>query len=253
MIQPDAGESVLRDPRIRDQGLLSRFLIAYPESRIGTRLIQGNGNSSQLSQGPRQPEIALTAYDARVTELLEGAAQTTEDPRELKPRSLALSDEARTILVDFANSVELAQAKGGEFEGVRGSASKAAEQAARIAGVMTLFQDVDAETVSTEIMVAATKLMTWYMNEAKRLLDTGKISDETREAEVLRTWICHQWSEDFIDVRTIVRLGPNRLRDTNRIRRLIPILEKNGWLMPLPDGATVADSPARVAWKIARA
>ena len=40
MIQPDAAESFLSNPTLRDQGLLSRVLIARPESLAGSRLYQ---------------------------------------------------------------------------------------------------------------------------------------------------------------------------------------------------------------------
>ena len=50
------------------------------------------------------------------------------------------------------------EAKGGEFETVSGYASKAQEQAARIAGILTLWEDLDAAEVPAETMANAIKL-----------------------------------------------------------------------------------------------
>jgi hypothetical protein len=66
---------------------------------------------------------------------------------ELAPRVLPLSPGARDVLQAFALALEAAQAKGGDLEGVRPFASKAAEHAARLAAVLTLFANPDADCV----------------------------------------------------------------------------------------------------------
>ena len=50
MVQPGVADTLLSDPVARDQGLLSRCLIARPASTIGQRLIGGKVAMSQLSQ-----------------------------------------------------------------------------------------------------------------------------------------------------------------------------------------------------------
>ncbi|MEO0748472.1 MAG: DUF3987 domain-containing protein, partial [Pseudomonadota bacterium] len=78
--------------------------------------------------------------------------------RELEPRLLRLSQPARRLLVEFSDHIERAQAKGGEFETVSGYASKAQEQAARIAGILTLWEDLNAAELPAETMANAIKL-----------------------------------------------------------------------------------------------
>jgi hypothetical protein len=57
----------------------------------------------------------------------------------------------------------------GAFEGLRDVAGKAAENAARIAAVLTIVERPDALTIEAEAMAAACELMTWYLAEALRL------------------------------------------------------------------------------------
>ncbi len=40
MIQPGVAQTVVGDPTMKDQGLLSRILIAWPDSKIGSRKIK---------------------------------------------------------------------------------------------------------------------------------------------------------------------------------------------------------------------
>ncbi|MEO0359519.1 MAG: DUF3987 domain-containing protein [Pseudomonadota bacterium] len=251
MVQPIVAEALFGDETLRDQGLLARMLIAAPESRIGARTIEIGPDLSPSSRlSPRQEE-ALAAYYARISALLERTPATEEGmPQELKPRCLPLAPEARALLIDFFNETERAQAEGGALAGIRGAASKASEQAARIAGVLTLYEDADAVQIEADTMVCAIALATWYLGEAQRLLDAGGITPETMAAEALRRWLVETSRADQIDVRTIVRHGPNALRDTARVRKLIPILERNGWLVREDSGEL--NSRRRERWRIVR-
>ncbi len=156
------------------------------------------------------------------------------------------------LLVEFANAVESQQAPGGPLRNVTGVASKAAEQAARIAGVLTLLADLDAPEVSVEAMANAVRLATWYLDEAARLLDAGGVCEETAQAETLRRWLVDVSGRDCVDVRAMVRLGPGKLRDTALVRRLVPILERNGWLVRIDGGDAGVCRKPREAWRIVR-
>jgi len=187
-------EAVLADPVLRDQGLLSRTLMAWPALE--------------------RAEVVLEDYDRRMTDLLEKPRPCRDsNPRELAPRLLRLTPQARQLLIDFANEVESAQRPGQVLEPVRGFASKAAEQAARIAAVLTAYADPDAEAVEVPAVANAVSLTTWYLREAKRLLDCGKVPEDLADAEALRAWLVEHWREDFIDIRTVARGGPYNILD----------------------------------------
>lgn len=120
-----------------DSGFLPRFLICEPPSAIGTRLHRFVTADSG----------ALAAFSDRLRAILETPLPMDAETRELQPRTLALSGAARGLLIQFADAIELAQRKGGNLEHITGTASKAAEQAARIAGVLTLWTDLEAREV----------------------------------------------------------------------------------------------------------
>ena len=70
-----------------------------------------------------------------------------------------------------------------------GYASKAAEQACRIAGVLTLWRDMYAREVTAADMADAIALAQFYLAEAARLSDGAKVSAEIERAEALRKWL----------------------------------------------------------------
>ncbi len=88
-----------------------------------------------------------------------------EETRELHPRILGLAPDARTLLAGFADAIETAQAEGGDLAHITGTASKAAEQATRIAGVLTLFADMNAQAVNAETMADAISLAQFYLSK----------------------------------------------------------------------------------------
>ena len=91
----------------------------------------------------------------------------------LEVRVLNLSNEARAALIDFSDDVERRQLKGKDYEAITGTASKSAEQAARIAGVLTLWQNLDAISIDLLEMEQAITLARYYLDEAKRLVEVS--------------------------------------------------------------------------------
>ncbi len=67
MIQPGVAQSVVGDPTMKDQGLLSRVLIAWPDSKIGSRAIRRNKAQRAAEEEARSD---LTKFDGRITVLL---------------------------------------------------------------------------------------------------------------------------------------------------------------------------------------
>jgi hypothetical protein len=127
MGQPVAAEGLLSDPLAAGQGFLARFLIAAPQSVIAARLRQGHAPSS---------DAALARFAERIGAMLRQPLALREGTRnEPDPPLIPMDADAREHLADFAMLAEREQAAGGMFRDVRPFASKAAEQAARIAAV----------------------------------------------------------------------------------------------------------------------
>jgi hypothetical protein len=243
MVQPTVARGFMADPLAADTGFLPRFLICEPPSAIGTRM-QANA---------RRDDMALGAFGARLHAILEKPMPMDPDTRELQPRILGLAPDARTLLAGFADATEAAQAPGGDLAHITGTASKAAEQAARIAGVLTLWRDLDAHQVQPNDMADAITLAQFYLSEASRLASAATVSAEIDKAENLRRWLLESWPHPEIMVRDVVRLGPNALRESPKARAALGILEKHGWLMRLEAGTVVRGAARAEAWAIVKA
>lgn len=242
MVQPTVARAFMADPMAADTGFLPRFLMCEPPSAIGTRM-QANA---------WRDDMALEAFGHRLSAILDTPMPMDPETRELQPRILGLDPDARKLLAGFADATEVAQAPGGDLAHITGTASKAAEQAARIAGVLTLWRDLDAQQVQPGDMADAITLAQFYLSEAWRLASAATVSTEIDKAEALRKWLLESWPEPQVLVRDVVRLGPNPLRESPKARAALGILEQHGWLMKLEVGTVVRGSARTEAWAIVK-
>lgn len=244
MVQPGVARAFMADSMTADTGFLPRFLICEPPSTIGTR----------LQSAVRQDGFALPNFGARLRAILDRPLPMDPETRELEPRILPLSREARALLAGFSDAVEAAQAPGGEYAHVTGYASKAAEQACRIAGALTAWADLDAPEVTGETMAHGITLAGYYLGEAARLSDAATVSAEVEKAERLRKWLLESWPHLEVLPRDVLRLAPIRaLRESPAAKAALATLEKHGWLVALPEGAEVRGKARKEAYRIVRA
>jgi hypothetical protein len=243
MVQPIVAQRFMADPLAADTGFLPRFLICEPQSTIGNRL---------QSQTQRD-DAALNVFSTRLQAILDTPLPMDAETRELSPRTLALSHNARAQLIEFSDATELAQALGGDLSHIRGTASKAAEQAARLAGVLTLWEDLEAAEIQPEIMAQAIELARFYLSEASRLANAEVTSKDVSFAERLRKWIIDDWPHTNILVRDVLREGPNAVRsDGKTVRTALRTLEAHRWLVRHPTGVTIRGMKRKEAWRIVR-
>ncbi|MEO0032105.1 MAG: hypothetical protein RIS94_1863 [Pseudomonadota bacterium] len=243
MAQPIVAHAFLADPLAGDTGFLPRCLICEPPSTIGTRLFR---------EGLRDID-PIEAFADRLGALLNTGMAMDPETRALNPRRLYLSDEARARLEGYYNETEAAQAPGGAMETIRGHASKTAEQAARIAGVLTLWRDMGADTVGRDAMACGIDLARYYLSEALRLAGAALVSEAVAKAEALRVWMLSpSWGRPWLTVTDILQRGPNRLREAPEARKAIEMLEGAGWLIPHPKGTELDGKCRRESWRIVR-
>lgn len=250
MIQPGVAQTVVGDPMMKDQGFLSRILVARPDSKIGSR---------QITKGPSriaaetEAKAKLLTFDERITELLNVELPIHPEARaDLEPRILKLSDQARAILEEFYNCVEHASNKGEAFEYMTGFAAKAPEMAVRIAAVQTLYGDELASEISERMMSNGIVMMKWYLSEMQRISDTGRPSEELCAADELRLWVVNRWAEEFIDKRTMMKNGPGHLRDGNTLDFCINRLTDHGWLVREPGRQVINGANSKTYWRVVR-
>jgi hypothetical protein len=241
-VQPGVAFDFMADPKTVDTGFLPRFLISNPKSTIGNR----------IHSTARYNQPALDSYSDKVLAILNKPMPIDGETGELKPRVLPLDADAKTLLIQFSDSVELKQAPGGEFAQVTGYASKAAEQAARIAGVLTLFEDLDAPCVTKEMMYYGITLAEYYLSEVLRLQSVASVSVETDQAEQLRQWLLNTWKFDDIVPSEATQYGPSCVREAKKTRAAIALLQSYGWLIPLDKGTFIRGATRKEAFRIVK-
>jgi hypothetical protein len=202
LVQPSAAAPFFSDPILRGQGLLSRILVAAPDSIAGTRLYR-----APLAED----DAAIRAYGARILELLEMPWPLVADQRnELIPPKLTIAADATQVWVEFYNSVERRCGTYNELAEIGDFAAKAAEQAARIAGVLTIFHSPAATEIDAGAMGNAIVIMQWHVNEVLRLQQSGRTDPSLLRAQQLLDWLKTRSPE--VSVREILRFGPADLR-----------------------------------------
>lgn len=243
MVQPTVARAFMADPLAADTGFLPRFLICEPPSAIGFRM------HAQASTDTG----AISGFSRRLAAILSKPMPTDKYTRALEPRRLGLSPDARALLARFHDAIEAQQAPGGDLSGLTGTASKSAEQAARIAGVLTLWADLEAAQVQAETMADAIALAQFYLAEALRLSNSAIVSKEIDTAEALRKWLLEGWPHDEVVKSDVVQMGPNALRESPKAQAALDLLERHGWLIRLEQGAKVRGKSRRQAYRIVRA
>lgn len=241
MVQPGVARNLLSDPLAVDTGFLARFLICEPPSAIGTR----------TQDKARDDFLPLSGFAGRLRDILETPMPMDPQTRELKPRCLELGSEARALLVAFSDRTELAQAQGGELAHITGPASKAAEQAARIAGVLTLWRDLAAAEIGPDDMANAIALAEFYLSEASRLASAALISEKIDHAEKLRKWLLETWPHADVTLRDVVKGGPNQLRESPIARAALELLAGHDWLVPNEPNLLIRGSRRKASWRLA--
>ncbi|EHD2280230.1 DUF3987 domain-containing protein [Vibrio cholerae] len=207
MVQPDTLQSFLskQGALARGIGFFARFLVAHPESTQGTRYYR--------EQTPGEP--ALTAFNARVTQLLNVPAQVDAEGR-LETTYLTLSPEAKEIWIRFHDVVEEELGRGRDYYDVQDVASKAADNAARLAACLHAFCDHthSISSIGAESMEAGAELMRWYLHEALRFCRQLAVPDSLRKAERLEEWLVTKLYSGMalVPTREAKQFAPSELR-----------------------------------------
>lgn len=214
MVQPHLMQKLLNqnDGMARGIGFLARFLFCHPATTQGTRFYK---------EPPPMP--GLDDFHQRVNMLLRSVAAKDELGR-LITDHVSFDENAQSVWVNFYNEVE--EYLGGDsiYSGIRDVASKAAENAARIACCLHVFTSPRHKLIDRKTMADACALMRWYLNEAVRFGREAETTKEVRNAELLEEWLVKKFSEasdagqEFNMTVNIVRQkGPGSLRGGKRI------------------------------------
>lgn len=211
---------------VRGTGLMARYLVAWPDSTMGTRFLD------PATVGDTPPKPYLDRFNRRILEILESPLPLAEGGG-LSPQTIPLSGVAMAIWCDFFNQIEKELAKDGELVAVKDVASKTAENAARIAAlfyVMTMqaggMLEIDAESMSAGCMLAG-----WHLTESQRFLAGADMPKERSAAIMLDAWLIQRCRKDGVQEvprSTILQFGPNPLRSKAALDKCLSELTDMG-------------------------
>lgn len=241
MAQPVIADPLFQNQTLMQQGFLARFLISEPETRIGHRLYKEPDPSHRRT---------VDDFGERVCDFLAKPTPTSpNDQHELTPRVLSLTDAAKELLIEYHDEIEKQQGQGGDLDGATPFASKSAEMAARISGILAFWNNPEAQEITLKDMENGVKLAQYYLSEAVRLTEAAALNGPARLAETLRAWIEKQQLRELVPSK-ISQDGPRTLRDRKIRDDAIKFLVEDGYLQELPLGTVVKGKSRTTAYKV---
>lgn len=236
MVQPAIAARLLGDAEAIGTGLVARLLVAAPRSRPGQRKIE----EREVERWRHDPVLnaALAGYTARLGALLQRWPHHPDDPQRLEPRRLEMTDSARAAWIAFHNACQDRVAPGGDWEAMRSWGEKAPEQAARLAGVLAIMDNGQAETVDSLSMGQAIRLVEWYGAEVARLAGQPMLDAKTLRAAALLEWIKAKGLTRF-PLQWAYQGGPKPIRTAAAAREACELLVAHGQLQPMPGGLSI--------------
>jgi hypothetical protein len=243
MMQGAVAGKLLGDPMLADIGLLARCLTVQPESTIGGRMFQEPDRSAQ---------VLLGDYTHRLSFMLQSAPKTRAgDDRALDPPAIECDPEARALWIAFNDEIEAKIKPGGPLAPIGAFAAKLGEHAARLAGVLTIYEarDLKPANIGGSAMANGIRLARHYASEALRLHGMASVApDRLLAAQVLAWW--RRQPDRRQHLAAIYQLGPYAARDPDTARRIAAILETEGHIARLPAGTSVEGAARRDAWEL---
>ena len=206
----------LKDPVLRGQGFLPRFILTIPENLAGTRLQDAIYRNKSASTDHR-----LIAYWTRCEYLLDDCPHVKAEHELHNGRYvLPMNDEAREIDQEFYNMFEVLQGKGKRYEYLQAFASRASQLARRLATVFAYFEGlqwIDAKTLKGACEVVKHSLNEWAMY--------ADIEVKTEsDAERLIKWLvkkCNEQKTDRIAYSNVQTSCPRPMQKNKNLLEMV--------------------------------
>jgi putative DNA primase/helicase len=247
MMQDKVAAAFFNDDVMRDQGLISRFLVTYPSSLTGTR----GYKATNVSESP-----GMRVFHDRIREILSEPLpmriddQTGEPLNELEPRTLYLDEDAKRLWVESYEDIEAASGKGRPFESIEGFAGKSSNHMIRLAGVMAMFDDIHRKTIPRKYMENAITLIEYYLNERMRVSGIAAPNLEIENAKTLLTWI-NERGLKVVTLPDVYQFGPSRFRHKAQAEAVTRTLENHRWLILEPAIISeLSNKKSNKAWRV---
>lgn len=211
----------------RGSGFLARILVCEPESTQGTRYYQE----------PNESLPGLNAFHTRLNQLLTKPLIFDESGDGIETTMLTLSPDAKQVWVEGYNDIESELKPHGELETVRDVASKAGDNAARVAALFHVFRGDESLLIGVDDMKAAFSLVCWHLDESKRLFNKLNHDPSINMAAKLDAWLineCKKNGSNKISTRHAQQYS--KLRNKDDLRRAVDELIELNRVAPIQEG-----------------
>ena len=206
----------LKNPVLRGQGFLPRFILTIPENLAGTRLQDAVYRNKIAGTDHR-----LVAYWTRCEYLLDDCPQVKAEHELSNGRYvLPMNDEARGIDQEFYNMFESLQGKGKRYEYLQAFASRASQLARRLATVFAYFEGL--QWIDAKTLKGACEVVKHSLNEWAMYADI-EVKAET-EAERLIKWVARKCNEQETDRITYSNVQTSCPRPMQKDKNLLEMV-----------------------------
>ena len=185
----------------RGTGFMARFLVAWPESTQGTRLFEE----------PPKEWPCLQEFKNKLTGILKMAPNIDESGM-LTPQMIELTAEAKKQWITFHDNIESKLGSGGELADVKDVASKAADNATRLAAIFHVFEH-GIGPICEDCFCRAALVVDWHVHESKRFFGDILLPEEQLRMIRLNDWLirhCSEHNTSYVSTRTAQQRGPIR-------------------------------------------
>lgn len=233
--QPPIVAPALNNEVMSGQGLLPRFLFAFPESLNGTLVF----NTDERLDAKPNKDPRLIAYWQRCRSILDPVADSVKKDDEgniIRYNMPFENRQARKALANYQTEKESQLVKGGQLEKYAEYAKRLHENASRIASIFAYFEG--RRFISTDDVKRATLLTDYSMNERIRYTDKPQAGDN--DAQKLLSWLvkyCHRKSVKELAYSTAQsKVTPKHLRLKQNFELLAEVLESEGYIKIITNG-----------------
>jgi hypothetical protein len=161
-----------------------------------------------------------------------------------------VAPDAKAIWVHYHDHIQAHLGPNGAFRPISGFAAKAAEHSLRLAGVLTLANDLKAQDISEVEMRAGIVLSQFYLGEALRLFHTAQTNPDLLLAEKVLTWLKRAGAPALVSLPDVYQSGPNACRDKATAARILAILCDHGLTRQVEGGAVIDGKRRRVVYEV---
>lgn len=219
MIQDVILDQLMKNEVLKKQGFLARCLIAFPFSLAGSRFYQ----SVDLSKD----KIILRYWEA-LERLFECSLSIEKSLNALTPRPIVLDHASKELWVTWHDEIDRKLGEGKSLAPIKGFACKSPELLLRIAGVLSIVANPDAEQITLQEMEQAVELMDYYLYEALRLEGSFSSDPDLTLAEKTLAWLTkrvEEKGENKILLSEIYQYGPSLIRNAKKARHILNVLQ----------------------------